>query len=307
MSENREPEAAVPVPAEMPAAVDAALPAVEPADAPIAAADAPASPVGSTETAPSAATEEAPAAAPEALLSGAADVPAVAPAAEPPAAAVPVEAPAAQAYDWQPFTLPDGLAAPLDEARLTNLRDILTTADLSPQDRAQQLLDLHVAEMRAYDEATLQRQMQVFEQTQVGWRDQFKGDPELGGAGARTSLQRANAAIRRFASEDRRFGEPLGQPKNGEARESDHSAFMDAMRVTGMINHPEMVRFLSRVENMLREPAGAAPAIGPSAVPRDIGNRRPSQQGGNPGRGAGRVRDMYDHPRSGEVFNGGGR
>ena len=280
------------------AAESPATTAIEPAQAP---------PQVETSSAAAAAAPEASPATPplETLLSGGTEAPAAAvrqteseagEAAAPPAV-----------YEWQPFTLPDDLAAPLEEERVAALREALTADGLSPQDRGQRLVDLHIAEMHAYDERALERQISVFQDMQRDWIEKFKGDPEIGGSAAQTSVQHANSAIRRLHSEDRRFGQPLPAQQNGQARESDHSAFMDMLRVTGAINHPEMVRHLTRVENLLREPARAAPAIGPSAVPRDIGNRRPSTQAGNPGRGARQMRELYDNPRSQEVFNGGGR
>lgn len=214
-----------------------------------------------------------------------------------------VEAP----YEWQPFTLPEGLTqADLNQERVAELQGIVTTKDLSPQDLAQKLLDLHAAEMRAYDQATLQRQMRAFENTQIQWRKDFAGDREIGGAGAKTSQIAANAAIRRILSDDHRYGERLAPAQNGDSRQSDRKAFTDMLLYTGAGNHPEMVRFLSRIENLLRESAREAPAAGPSAVPRDIGSRRPNRGAGNPGPGGQRrVRDFYDHPSSQDALNGG--
>jgi hypothetical protein len=300
VSGSRE-EPAVPAPApEAAAPAEIASPAATaPAESPV-------------ETPPPAtAPPEAPAAAPplENLLSGGPGEASAAPA-EKPAAEAPSEAPPeapAPAYEWQPFAVPEDLKdVSLAEEPLAALRETLTAPDISPQERGQRLLDLHIAEMRAHGERTLERQIETFQEMQRGWIDRFKGDPEIGGAAAQTHLALANAAIRRFAQEDQRHGRPL-PAANGAARESDHSALMDALRITGAVNHPEIVRYFARVEAFMREPARAAPAIGPSAVPRDVGNRRPSAQGGNPGRGAPRMRDMYDNPRSQEVFNGSSR
>jgi hypothetical protein len=71
---------------------------------------------------------------------------------------------------------------------------------------------------------------------------------------------------------------------------------MQVLRDTGMINHPEMVRGLARIAKMLREPAGSSPSL--SAVPRDIGDRRPTRPGGNLGRDTPRVRDPSPQSRS---------
>lgn len=268
--------------------------AAEPESAPVlpgASAAEPEQSVAPAEPAPDSPAAEP--AAHEELLSGTDPAqPAVPDAAKPAEPTRPIE-PAPQTFQYADFALPEGVA-PLDRERIGEFTGILDDAALDQQSRAQRLVDLHVAEMRRYDEATLQRQKDVFEHTQHSWREEFAADPEIGGAGARTSLVRANAAIRRFTSEDHRLGERLPAASEGETRQSDRSAFMDMLRVTGAINHPEMVRFLNRVEQALREPARAAEAAVP---PRDIG-RRPN--------GAGRVqmRDLYDHPSSQRVHGG---
>ena len=69
---------------------------------------------------------------------------------------------------------------------------------------------------------------------------------------------------------------------------------MQALRDTGMINHPEMVRGLARIAKMWREPGGSSASL--SAVPRDIRDRRLTRQGGNLGRGTARVRNCTTIP-----------
>jgi hypothetical protein len=195
---------------------------------------------------------------------------------EPPA----VEPPKPLSYE--PPTIPEGIT--LDPERIGAADAILGAAQVAPEVR-QQLVDFHVGEMQRYDQAALQRQHDAFAEMKGGWAREVRSDPELGGAGFNTTIERADRMIRTvFPNADER------------------TKFVQMLNFTGADSHPEMVRFLSRLDRRLGEPA---------PPPTDIGVPRFGPKGvtsANNGTGAGRVRarDLYDNPRSQEVLGTGG-
>lgn len=179
-------------------------------------------------------TDSTQASAPEATNSAATDVQSGAPAAAPvteqaPAAPeaqaeAPAEAPG-QPYEWQDFTVPEGVQ--LNEEITTSFKSILEDAKLSPQEKAQSLLDLQGKLTQSLMES--QEQAQAAQKQQ--WADQIKADPELGGANFDKTVETAVKAIEQFGSPE------LRTLLNG----------------TGIGNHPELVKFCHRIGKALSE------------------------------------------------------
>ena len=142
--------------------------------------------------------------------------------------------------------------------------------DLSPQDRGQKLVDLHLENMNDYAQFVSREQQRVFSETRQGWRNEIKSDPELGGSGYETNMK----AVARMRD--------MLVPK-------EHRASFDKfLRVTGAGDHPEFIRVLLRAAKFYDEPAPNPPGPG-FKPPADIGRK--------PG-GDGRRSTLYDHPNS---------
>ena len=170
--------------------------------------------------------------------------------------------------------IPEGFQVKTDE--LKQFTDFLGEKAIPPE-VAQDLMDRHTTAFKQYAEHLAQEQHRVFGETRVGWREQIKSDPEMGGAGFDTT--RINVAKMRdtFASS----AQPGTDRYNAEIKE-----FNDFCRVTGSGDHPALFRLLNNVARKFSEPSAPSMQFQP---PKDIGK--------NPrgGRGKG---SLYDHPTS---------
>lgn len=181
---------------------------------------------------------------------------------KPEAETPPVEVAAPEPVKYEAFTLPEGLTA---TEELEKFAELAGGAQV-PQETAQQLLDMHVAEIQRLREHESQEQHRVWNETRRNWRNEIMADEELGGAGFETNRATASRMLDLFVPEDRR------------------GAFNQALIATGMTDHPEFFRFLVNVARKFDEPS---PAPLPRNPPPDIG-RNPS---------SGR-RIPYTHPTS---------
>ena len=126
--------------------------------------------------------------------------------------------------DYEAFTLPEGVE--MDDSALDKFKPIAKEAGLD-QANAQKFVDLYT---EAVIEAT-ESQQKMWADTQQTWVDQAKADPEIGGDKFENNLGDAKRAIKQF-----------GTPELDEA-----------MAVTGAGNHPEFIRFMSRVGKAISE------------------------------------------------------
>lgn len=182
-----------------------------------------------------------------------------------PAEAV-AEAPAPIAPTYEPFALPEGIeAAP--EA-MTAYTGALGKYGIT-QEAGQELIALHAAQMQHYAEQTLARQHEVFGATRAAWRDQVMKDPEIGGANYQHALAVVAELRDRFV------------PRSGPV----HDEFNEALTISGLGDHPALLRWAYRIGMALREPAAPTPAMKP---PSDIG-RKPNGRA---------FTDIYDHASS---------
>lgn len=129
------------------------------------------------------------------------------------------------------FTLPEGMA--LDEAALGKFEPVLRDVGLT-NEQANKLAGVF-AEIRAAD---LQASQTAFVEQVNGWLGEVKADPDLGGAKFDSTVKAAGAAMAAF-----------GTP-----------ALREVLNNTGLGNHPELVRLMSRVGAALQEDKTAGPA-----------------------------------------------
>ncbi len=125
---------------------------------------------------------------------------------------------------YEDFTVPEGVE--LDPTVAEDLKGLAKELNL-PQAKAQQVADLGVkmAEKWAADHLAL------VEKTSTEWTEASKADPEFGGAKLPATLAAASKALDTFGTPE--FRELLNTSKLG--------------------NHPEFVRFVSRVGNATTE------------------------------------------------------
>ncbi len=167
---------------------------------------------------------------------------------------------------YEAFTIPEGVT--LQEEGLNKFTGLVSPLGV-PQEAAQQLLDLGIAEIQRVHDFERTEQHRVWNETRAGWRTQIMSDPELGGGGKDQFEANRAAAVRAM---------DLFVP------EQNREAFNQALMLTGMTDHPEFFRFLVNVARTFDE---ASPSPTPHRPPPDIGR--------NPGGGR---RLNYDAPTS---------
>lgn len=122
------------------------------------------------------------------------------------------------------FTLPEGME--VDVLALDNATPIFKELGLT-QDQAQQLVSFYAEQVQAGS----QQQIDDFNQLMTDWKTQSKNDSEFGGEKFGENLKIAQSAISKY-----------GTPGLKQLLE-DH----------GVGNHPEMIRFMVKVGNTLKE------------------------------------------------------
>lgn len=184
--------------------------------------------------------------------------PAPAPAAEPAKAAEPAPAPAPTepppAPVYEAFKLPEG--ATLDTAEHTKFTDMLGKFELDAkadhakvQALGQQLVDHYFQEMKRVADAGQAEWTRMRDE----WKGQFIADPDLGGSHQKDTLIRCASMIEQY-------GGSADQVKE----------LRTALAVTGMGDHPAMIRFINNVGKILAEPKTTATGkqVNPSTLPK---------------------------------------
>lgn len=165
-------------------------------------------------------------------------------------AAAPAEGPLAAAPLVYEFKLPEGLT--VDEARITAATELFQQHRVDPA-VAQELVSFHAQEMQRYADASTEAQNRAFLDVRKGWAEQVRSDPEMGGAGHNTAMQRIFRVRDMFV--------PV----------SDHKAFNEFLDATGAGDHPAFLRMLYRIGAKFDEPtvAPASQPIQPSKKERN--------------------------------------
>jgi hypothetical protein len=105
------------------------------------------------------------------------------------------EAPPPAPIKYEAFKVPDGVT--LDEARIGKFAEIAGPAQV-PQEVAQNLLDLHVEEIRQVQQAAIDNQRKVWNTYIDTITNELRKDPELGGNRLETSLSMAKAVVEEY-------------------------------------------------------------------------------------------------------------
>lgn len=258
--------AAAPDQSAAPAAPEGTAPA-KPESAPSLIAEAKAKPPGDAEAAkPDAQPEAKPADKPAPAEPKKDEAPPAKDAAKPegeaaPAKEAPAEKPPAQTYEA--FKVPDGIS--LDAEKTKSFTSILDNPEFKPQDRAQALVDLHLAEVTRIQKETEKHQQDVWKTFQQSQRDEFRADAEVGGNRMETALGRAKWVIEQYG---------------GDA-EQQRQLLAD-LSYTGMGNNVRLTRLLNNVADLLSE--GEVVPAAPIAAKTQQSRREkfyPTMQQGN--------------------------
>ena len=129
---------------------------------------------------------------------------------------------------YEPFKLPDGVK--LDDSKVKEFTDVLDAADISPQDRAQKLVDFHVAEMNLVVEEQSNNQIKAWKDFTESLKSDYKKDSDLGGNRQDTSLGIAKSVIEQMGG--------TAEQKADLYKMLDH---------TGMGNYVGLARLLNNI------------------------------------------------------------
>lgn len=123
---------------------------------------------------------------------------------------------------YEDFTLPEGVE--MDKVALEEFTPLAKELDLS-QKGAQKLIDFKAKNDARVNEESVQRQWDVWNETQENWVKEAKSDKEIGGDKFDESLSLAKKAIDAYGNQEMK----------------------DLLDSTGAGNHKEFIRFLSKV------------------------------------------------------------
>lgn len=163
-----------------------------------------------------------------------------APAAEPiaPVAEPVTEAPAPitdpPAITYEAFTWPEGFTPTEDDPTLKSFTDIAGRHTL-PQETAQELVNLHAAEIERVQQGLVQRQFDVFADRVKSWEQEFRADPEFKNR-TDTVINDAKWAIREFG---------------GTAAQQQE--LRDVLRASGVGNQKAVIRVFANIAKQFRE------------------------------------------------------
>lgn len=138
------------------------------------------------------------------------------------------------------FDVPEGME--LDKELVESAVPIFKEMGLT-QKEAQGLVDVYNKHTQAQSEA-IER---AFDETVDGWEKQSRADKEFGGAQFEQNLSVAQGPLNRF-----------GTPE-----------LIEALKLTGMGNHPEMVRFMYRIGKAMGEDRMPGGGLGNENTPKD--------------------------------------
>ena len=126
--------------------------------------------------------------------------------------------------EYKDFKFPNEVK--VDDADLGSFKDVAKELKLT-QEQAQKLIDLQASVAQKHAKITQDQWNDV----QKDWRTKSETDKEFGGEKFKENIGVAKKALDAFASKE----------------------FKEALELTGMGNHPEMIRFLYKVGKTLKE------------------------------------------------------
>ena len=173
-----------------------------------------------------------------------------------PAADATLETPAPAPVKYEAFKLPEGLK--LDDKKVSEFTEIIGARQI-PQEEAQKLLDLYIADRQADAAAMQAEQRRVWDSLIDGWKTELRKDPQLGGNRLETTLSMAKAVIEEYGGSPEQVRELLAHTSNN-----------------GMGNFPGFVRLLHNIGKALN-------VFEDSIVPANAQPPKPAKTPGNRG------------------------
>jgi hypothetical protein len=156
---------------------------------------------------------------------------------------------------YEAFKVPENVQ--LDGERITEFTGLLAKLELEGkadhavvQQFGQEALDFHVSELQKQVEHIQKTQLETWEKTVLGWKDEFLNDPEIGGNRFQTTLDAANTFIKTHG------GTPERQKE-----------FRNLLNTSGLGNHPTMIRLLANAGTKMSEGRPLA-ATAPISAPK---------------------------------------
>jgi hypothetical protein len=156
---------------------------------------------------------------------------------------------------YEAFKLPDGLK--LDDKELGKFSEFAGKAQI-PQDVAQGLIDMYVAERQQDVVNARAEQRKVWDTLNDTWKTELRNDPELGGNRLETSLSLAKAVVEEYLSP------------------AEQAEYMAHMRNNGMGNyklHIKLLHNIGKAMNVFEDGIVPANAQAPKA------SKGPGQRG----------------------------
>jgi len=142
---------------------------------------------------------------------------------------------------YEAFTVPEDVQ--LSPERITEFTKLLSDLEVTGkadhaamQEFGQKAIEFHVNEQKALVEAINKTQLDSWEKTVIGWKDDFLKDPEIGGNRFQTTLDSANKFIKTH-------GGTVEQQKE----------FRNLLNTSGLGNHPTMIRILAQAGTAMSE------------------------------------------------------
>lgn len=120
-----------------------------------------------------------------------------------------VKPPAAMTYE--PFKAPDGVK--LGDKELKAFTDVIGPAQV-PQEQAQQLVDLYLAETQRLQADAQKQQREHWNTLNDTWKSDLRKDPDLGGNRLETSLSIAKAVIEEYGGTPEQKAELMAHTTN---------------------------------------------------------------------------------------------
>lgn len=156
--------------------------------------------------------------------------------------------------DWK---LPEGIVA--QPEMLSAYTEALQSARVPPE-VGQSLLDLHAKAMQQFGETFAAKmadeQQKAWDKVKLEWYEQAKADERIGGAGHMTAMG-AIARVRDAVISDHKPDTPQYA--------ADRKAFDDMLKLTGVANHPVLLKAFHRMAKYIDEPR--LPPPNPGVVP----------------------------------------
>lgn len=155
------------------------------------------------------------------------------------------------------ITVPDGIT--IDDKTMSDLKAVIADSNITPTERAQKLVDMHVAALKASVETPLQQ----WRDTQTKWQGEIKADSEIGGSKLPQTMANMTKAITQVMG-------------------ADTPAVIAAFRDTGAGNHPAIVKLIARMSQAYVEgkhEAGGAPSSAQPSTQKTLQAMYPSAKG----------------------------